>query len=161
MIETQALSGCTGFRCPSRRTGRSSFAVLILVVGAAVPLAVAWAEASVWDGVYSSKQAKRGQALYAKSCGSCHRDDLTGHGPTPSLAGSEFRDRWDGQTLGDLFEKMQATMPADHPGSLSREENGAILAFILRSNEFPAGKKDLRTKSDRLAKIRFQAAKSK
>lgn len=52
-------------------------------------------------------------------------------------------------------------MPADHPGSLSREENGAILAFILRSNEFPAGKKDLRTKSDRLAKIRFQAVKSK
>ena len=63
------------------------------------------------------------------------------HGPTPSLAGPEFRDRWDGQTLDDLFEKMQATMPADHPGSLSREDNAAILAFILRSNEMPVWRK--------------------
>jgi mono/diheme cytochrome c family protein len=140
---------------------RFAFVTLILMAGAAVPAAIAWADASVWDGVYSAAQAKRGQALYAKACASCHHDDLEGHGPTPSLAGPEFRDRWDGQTLGDLFEKTQATMPADHPGSLSRDENGAILAFILRSNEMPAGEKDLRTESDWLAKIRFQAAKSK
>ncbi len=128
---------------------------------ASIPTAGASSETSVWDGIYSSAQAKRGQALYVKACASCHRDDLEGHGPTPSLAGSEFRDRWDGQTLDDLFEKMQVTMPGDHPGSLSREENGVILAFILRSNEMPAGEKDLRTESDWLAKIRFQAAKSK
>jgi S-disulfanyl-L-cysteine oxidoreductase SoxD len=131
----------------------------VLVAAAAIAIAFAWAEPSVWDGVYSSAQAKRGQTLYAKSCASCHHDDLQGHGPTPSLAGSEFRDRWDGQTLGDLFEKMQATMPGDHPGSLSREDNGAILAFILRSNEMPVGEKDLPTDSDSVAKIRFTAAK--
>ena len=131
----------------------------VLVAAAAAAIAFAWAEPSVWDGVYSSAQAKRGQALYAKACASCHRDDLEGHGPTPSLAGSEFRDRWDGQTLDDLFEKMQTTMPGDHPGSLSRDDNGAILAFILRSNEMPAGEKDLPTDSDSLSKIRFTAAK--
>jgi len=27
---------------------------------------------SVWDGVYTAEQAKRGQPLYVKSCGSCH-----------------------------------------------------------------------------------------
>ena len=134
---------------------------LILLAGASLPIALASAEPSVWDGVYSSEQAKRGQTLYTKACASCHRDDLEGHGPTPSLAGEEFRDRWDGQTLGDLFEKMQATMPADHPGTLSRADNAAILAFILRANEFPAGEKDLRTESDWLAKIRFQASKPK
>ena len=132
----------------------------VLVAAAAAAIAFAWAEPSVWDGVYSSAQAKRGQALYAKACASCHRDDLEGHGPTPSLAGSEFRDRWDGQTLDDLFEKMQTTMPGDHPGSLSRDDNGAILAFILRSNEMPEGAKDLPTDSDSLSKIRFTAAKS-
>ncbi|HLN02717.1 MAG TPA: cytochrome c [Bryobacteraceae bacterium] len=131
----------------------------ILIAGASIAIALAWAEPSVWDGVYSSAQAKRGQTLYAKSCASCHRADLEGHGPTPSLAGSEFRDRWDGQTLGDLFEKTQATMPGDHPGSLSREDNAAILAFILQSNEMPAGEKDLPTDGDSLAKIRFTAAK--
>ena len=132
----------------------------VLVAAAAIATAYAWAEPSVWDGVYSSAQAKRGQALYAKACASCHRGDLEGHGPTPSLAGSEFRDRWDGQTLDDLFEKMQTTMPGDHPGSLSREDNGAILAFILRSNEMPAGEKDLPTEVDSLSKIRFTAAKA-
>src|SRR5579872_2719324 len=133
----------------------------ILITAVSIAIALAWAEPSVWDGVYSSEQAKRGQALYSKACASCHRADLEGHGPTPSLAGSEFRDRWDGQTLDDLFEKMQATMPADHPGSLSREDNAAILAFILRSNEMPAGEKDLPADSDSLAKIHFTAAKSK
>jgi mono/diheme cytochrome c family protein len=133
----------------------------MLLVGASIAIALAWADPSVWDGVYSAAQAKRGEALYGKACASCHRATLEGHGPTPSLAGAEFRDRWDGQTLDDLFEKMQTTMPADHPGSLSREDNGAILAFILRSNEMPAGEKDLGTDADSLARIRFTAAKSK
>jgi hypothetical protein len=77
------------------------------------------------------------------------------------LAGAEFVERWDGQTVGDLFEKMQTSMPADHPGRLSRKQNAAILAFILRFNRFPAGKRELRTDSDWLAKVRFTAGKSK
>lgn len=133
----------------------------ILIAAGAAAITLAWAEASVWDGVYSAAQAKRGQELYAKACASCHRENLEGHGTTPSLAGAEFRDRWDGETLDDLFEKMQATMPADHPGSLSREDNAAILAFILRANEMPAGDKDLSTEGESLAKIRFTSAKSK
>lgn len=131
----------------------------MVLAAATAAIALASAEPSVWDGVYSPAQAKRGQELYTKSCASCHHDDLQGHGATPSLAGAEFRDRWDGQTLGDLFEKMQATMPGDHPGTLSREDNAAILAFILRANEMPAGDKDIPTESEVLAKIRFQAAK--
>ncbi len=133
----------------------------MLLFAGAVSIALAFADPTIWDGVYSSAQAKRGEALYAKSCASCHHADLTGHGPTPSLAGDEFRDRWDGQTLGDLFEKMQTTMPGDHPGSLSREDNAAILAYILRYNEIPAGEKDLPADGDSLSKIHFQAAKPK
>lgn len=133
----------------------------LLLAWATVSLALALAEASIWDGVYSAEQARRGQALYAKACESCHREDLTGHGTTPSLAGADFRDRWDGEPLNDLFEKMQTTMPADHPGSLSREDNGAILAYMLQYNSVPAGEKDLPTDGESLGKIRFQAAKSK
>ena len=140
---------------------KSPLAILILLAGASFPAALAGADPSVWDKVYSSEQAKRGQELYAKACTSCHHDNLKGHGQTPSLSGSQFLDKWDGQTLDDLFEKMQTSMPADHPGTLSREENAAILAFILRSNEIPAGEQDLSADSDRLTKIRFQAAKPK
>lgn len=127
----------------------------------AVPRGNAAAAPSVWDGIYTQEQAGRGQALYAKSCSSCHREDLEGHGTTPSLAGEEFVEKWDGQTVGDLFEKMQTSMPADHPGSLSREQNAAILAFILRANNFLAGRAELRTNADWLARIRFTAAKPK
>lgn len=133
----------------------------LLAAAAAPPVIRAWEEPSVWDGIYTSAQAKRGEVLYAKQCASCHRENLEGHGTSPSLAGSEFLERWDGQTVDDLFEKMQETMPADHPGSLSREQNAALLAYILRFNEFPAGDAELRTETEWLAKIRFRAAKSK
>jgi len=119
------------------------------------------AESSVRDGIYTPAQAERGEALYTKACASCHRANLQGRGTTPSLAGSSFLEKWDGQSVGDLFEKMQASMPADHPGSLSREQNAAILAYILRFNEYPAGKTELTTDAERLARTRFEAAKAK
>jgi len=140
----------------------ATIAAIIIVAGfAAIPMLHAADEASVWDGIYTQAQATRGQALYAKQCASCHRDNLQGHGQTPSLVGEGFVGKWDGQTVGDLFEKMQTSMPADHPGTLTREENADLLAFILRFNEFPTGESELRTDAEWLAKIRFQAAKPK
>ena len=47
------------------------------------------------------------------------------------------------------------------PRTLSREENAAVLAFILRFNHFPASDAELRTDGEWLAKIRFKAAKPK
>jgi S-disulfanyl-L-cysteine oxidoreductase SoxD len=114
---------------------------------------------SVWDGVYTQAQADRGKALYQKQCASCHGADLDGGGTAPPLTGKDFKNNWDGQTAGDLFEKMQTSMPADQPGRLSREQNADILAFLLSSNEFPAGTKELPTDAAVLAKIHFDAVK--
>jgi mono/diheme cytochrome c family protein len=111
--------------------------------------------ASVWDGVYTSEQANRGKALYGKECASCHGATLDGTGQAPPLAGADFKSNWNGQTVDDLFEKIQTSMPADQPGRLSREQNADILAFLLSSNGFPAGQKDLPTDAAALAKIRF------
>ena len=116
---------------------------------------------SVWDGVYTSAQSDRGKALYTKECSSCHGAALDGSGTAPPLAGADFRGNWNGQTVDDLLEKIQTTMPADQPGRLSREQNADILAFLLGSNGFPAGSKDLPTDAAALAKIRFEAAKGK
>jgi mono/diheme cytochrome c family protein len=148
------------FRCSGMKARVAVGALGVVLCVATIPMVLAWAEASVWDGIYTQAQAKRGQALYSKQCASCHHDELEGHGTTPALAGEDFLEKWDGETVGDLFEKMQATMPADHPGRLSREQNAAILAFILRFNEFPAGEAELGTDGDLLAKIRFKAKKS-
>ena len=116
------------------------------------------AASSVWDGVYTNVQAGRGKALYASACASCHTETLEGSGQIPPLAGPEFLKNWDGQTVADLFDKMQTTMPADAPGKLSNEQNIDLLAFLLSSNKFPAGSTELKYDRDTLKKILIRAA---
>jgi len=116
---------------------------------------------SVWDGVYTQKQTDRGKALYNQNCASCHGATLDGGGTAPPLTGADFKGNWNGQTVDDLFEKIQTSMPADQPGKLTREQNADTLAFLLTSNGFPAGQKELPTDAAVLQKIQFQAAKPK
>ena len=66
---------------------------------------------------------------------------------------------WTGQTLDDLFERIQTSMPADHPGTLSRAANADIVAYILKANKLPAGKNELPSDAEALKRIQFEAAK--
>jgi S-disulfanyl-L-cysteine oxidoreductase SoxD len=118
-------------------------------------------ERSVWDGVYTAEQAKRGEALYANNCASCHGSALGGGESAPPLSGGEFFANWNGLTLGDLFDRVRVSMPADRPGRLSREQNAEVLAFMLNVNQFPAGKTELAHQSEVLKQIRFEAEKPK
>jgi mono/diheme cytochrome c family protein len=114
---------------------------------------------SVWEGVYTTDQAKRGQQLYGQYCGSCHGDTLGGGESAPPLAGAEFLSNWNGLTVGDLFDRMRTSMPQDKPGKLSREQNADILAHMLSANEFPAGSVELNRNSEMLKQIRIDATK--
>lgn len=114
------------------------------------------APASVWDGVYSDAQATRGEAAYRKSCGSCHGEEMKGKGQTPPLAGPDFAANWDGMPVGDLFDKIQDSMPADRPGVLSKETNADIIAYMLKFNKFPAGSKELPPNPDELRNVKFE-----
>lgn len=114
---------------------------------------------SVWDGIFTADQAKRGQPLYNKHCGSCHGEQLTGGEEAPPLAGGAFLANWNGLTVGDLFERIRVSMPQDHPGRLSRPDNADILAYVLSANQFPAGKTELAGDTARLKEIRFEAAR--
>jgi S-disulfanyl-L-cysteine oxidoreductase SoxD len=116
-------------------------------------------ERSVWDGVYTAEQAKRGEALYANNCASCHGSALGGGESAPPLSGGEFFANWNGLTLGDLFDRVRVSMPADRPGRLSREQNAEVLAFMLNVNQFPAGKTELAHQSEVLKQIRIEAEK--
>jgi mono/diheme cytochrome c family protein len=119
------------------------------------------ATASVWDGAYTTDQAKRGESVYGTECASCHGDALDGMGQAPALAGDDFKNNWNGQSVGDLFEKIRTTMPAGAPGKLKPEQNAAIVAFILKSNGFPAGSRELASDFENLQKIKIEAAKHK
>src|SRR4051812_24555611 len=116
--------------------GRTAKTMILLAGAFALASAGAQSPPSIWDGVYSEAQAARGAALYQTQCASCHGDKLQGKGPTPPLAGPDFTMNWEGMTVGDLFDKIHASMPADKPGSLSREQNASLIAHILSVNNF-------------------------
>ena len=114
---------------------------------------------SVWDGVYTDGQARRGEASYLQECSNCHGRGLEGADMTPALTGLTFTANWDGLTLGDLFERIRITMPANNPGSLARQQIADTLAYLLSFNKFPAGETELPREVQALKQILFKADK--
>ncbi|HMC67365.1 MAG TPA: cytochrome c [Gemmataceae bacterium] len=114
---------------------------------------------SVWDGVYTDEQAKRGGPLYSQRCAQCHAPDLTGGETAPALASAEFKGNWSGLSVDDLFERIKISMPQDNPGSLSRQQTADIVAFVLSKGGFPAGERELAREAEVLKGIRFEATK--
>lgn len=92
------------------------------------------------DGLYTSAQADAGEGLYDDQCVSCH-GTLSAFVPEMAalLGDHTFRNRWEGRSIGELFQLIQEEMPQDAPGSLSNDETASLVAFILAGNRFPAG----------------------
>ena len=78
---------------------------------------------------------------------------------TPPLTGGIFTANWDGLTIGDLADRIRVSMPFDRPGTLSRQDNADVVAYILRFNQFPAGKDELPRDIPALKQILFKAMK--
>ena len=135
------------------------YAALLSLAAALIGTLCAQTTRSVWDGVYTAEQAARGQVLYANLCSACHGLALNGGESAPPLSGGEFLSNWNGLTVGDLFERIRVSMPADNPGHLSRQQNADILAHILSVNQFPAGKTELETRTETLKQIAVEMAK--
>lgn len=114
---------------------------------------------SVWDGVYTPEQAKRGEEVYVTHCSTCHGAKLEGVEDAPSLTGKSFLDGWDGLTLGALFEKVRKKMPRDNPGQLSRQQYLDVVAYVLSANKIPEGKAELPQELESLRLIRIDAVK--
>ena len=112
------------------------------------------------DGVYADAQASRGAQAYAQTCALCHGASLGGVGEAPALVGGGFISDFSGLTVGDLFERIRTTMPLNNPGGLSRAQYSDILSFVLKSNGFPSGPRELYQRSEYLNLIRFEAPKA-
>ena len=114
---------------------------------------------SSWSGVYTTAQAAAGEKIYGDKCASCHGADLAGIERAPALAGGTFLDSWHGSDLRRLLERID-TMPPAAPKSLSSAESLALLAFLLRAAEMPAGPAALPADRAQLAGITFERARS-
>ena len=108
---------------------------------------------SVWDGVFTSDQAARGEDAYAQECAPCHLDDLLGDGIAPALTGAGFDFRWSDLSVGDMFASIRATMPQVAPASLSAQAYIDIISYILQANDLPAGENELPTDEAPLSQI--------
>jgi hypothetical protein len=99
------------------------------------------------DGVFTAAQAKSGGDLYTMMCQSCHA--------AITHTGTPFRSKWVGRTLGELYTYIREEMPKTEPGSLSEEEYTLVLAYILRMNGMPAGRRALTAADASMSRIRI------
>jgi len=142
----------------SRRAG---LAILGLMAIAGIGSAVRAQEStrSVWDGVYTEAQAKRGEAVYRQNCAACHGVAMEGIETAGPLTGARFTANWNGVTVGDMFDRIRVSMPHDRPGTLSRQQTADVVAYVFSFNRLPAGKIELARQTELLKQIKFDATR--
>ena len=111
--------------------------VTILCVGASVLAAAAYAatSSSTAAGAFSAAQAERGKAVYEKSCKNCHQQEF-------------YQDRlvrWQKKSVGELFEVVSTSMPADNVGALTTSEYLDVLAYVFSITGSKPGDDELTT----------------
>ena len=144
-------------RGPRAAGGRLAAALLIAGLGVAAGAVAAAQGRTVWDGVYTAEQARRGAEAYAQACAECHGADLGGGDMAPGLVGVQFAYNWHGFSARDLFERLRVSMPPDQPNRVSRQDKADILAFMLEANGMPAGDTELASRAGPLGAIQFLA----
>jgi mono/diheme cytochrome c family protein len=139
-----------------RRGGRVLAGMAVAAMGA---VGAAQTSRSVWDGVFTAEQAKRGGEISERECVTCHGSTLSGGEEAPALEGGTFLSNWTGLTVGVLFDRIRTSMPQDDPARLTRQQDADVLAYILSLNRFPAAKSELPAQSEVLKQIKIDAAK--
>jgi S-disulfanyl-L-cysteine oxidoreductase SoxD len=99
-------------------------------------------QTTVWDGVYTAAQAKRGETAYTQYCVNCHKPDL--FGIEGAMKGEPFIERRREDNLETLFLDMKATMPRGNPGGLPDQTYSDIISYLLQNNDMPAGNAELK-----------------
>lgn len=117
---------------------------------------------SVWSGVYTKAQSKRGEEIHSGACAACHGTRLNGAGqpdmpPSPAIARATFLRKWAGQTVAALFVFVRTKMPPDNPGTLTDQEYIDAVAHMLAVSNLPAGDKELAPDPSTLAGIAIEA----
>jgi len=131
-----------------------SLAAPLLIAGVAQAQSTdSTAGKSVWQGVYTEEQATRGDTEHQNNCSSCHG--------TEKYSGDAFTKNWVGRTVFDLFDQIKTTMPDDNPGGLSAQQYKDVVAYILKTNGFPAGTDSLPSDPEAMRLLKIDAKPNK
>ncbi len=132
-----------------------------LLTGTLVAAIVAGSQTrSVWDGVYTEAQAKRGEAIYAERCVRCHGATMMGGTDgAGALIGEKFNGNWNGVPLDQMIDRVRASMPLDKPMTLSRQQTVDVISYIFSANKIPPGAAELPRQAEMLSLIQYKASK--
>jgi cytochrome c len=114
---------------------------------------------SVMTGIYTAAQADRGLQLFATNCAKCYELGLTSSATIPPLGGEDFQSDFAGQSIADMWTRIQNTMPADNPGKLTPAETTDLIAFVLQNNHVPAGTTELPADNALQAQLKLEFPK--
>ncbi len=87
--------------------------------------------AAVTALAYTTGQAEAGERVFATICAGCHGAGLQG-AMGPGLASPGFQATW--RNALALWSFVSQNMPLSRPGSLSRQEYWAVVAYLLQQN---------------------------
>jgi len=100
----------------------------------------ATADPTTADGIFTSVQADRGEALFNSVCSECHDQ--------ADWMESGVKGRWEDQSVFQLWYYINDRMPYDDPFSLTRQQVTDVLTYILELNGLPAGTNELGVEDD-------------
>ncbi len=114
------------------------------------PLPVLSAAMFVADSakLYTEEQATEGATVWTNTCAGCHE--------SKDVTSADFRTKWVGRSLFELYEQIRTTMPDDAPGTLTPDQYLHSVAYILKLNGLPAGDTKLVSDSATMSTLKFE-----
>lgn len=109
-------------------------------------------EPRIWQGVFTDAQAARGKTGYESACIRCHGADLGGVS-APALKGDRFQQTFGNGSVDQLYLKIRDTMPPLFGTVVSDDVKIDVVAYILQTNGFPAGRAELTKSGDDLSGV--------
>jgi alcohol dehydrogenase (cytochrome c) len=119
--------------------GRLRSLRLVYIAVAALVLFSNAAAQELEQASYAAIQASAGEQLYRDNCAVCHLNNLQGSFEAPALNDSNFRSNWRNQSVTELLDLLNRTMPPQAPGSLNEQQYLQLIAYLLAANDIPAG----------------------
>jgi len=98
--------------------------------------------------LYTEAQAEEGAKVWTATCAGCHE--------SKDVTSADFRTKWVGRSLFEMYEQIRTTMPDDAPGTLTPEQYLHSVSYILKLNGLPAGTTPLVSDSATMSTLKFE-----